>query len=312
MKLIKPAEISSKIMTLIEEADESLIIVSPYNDLENWDKIIKRFDSAIKRGIKISYYARKGANHKGLNNLRIKPVLIKDLHAKIYMNEKYAIVSSMNLVRYSDVQSLDIGYIVSEENELADLRDYINRYIAIQPIKSSNNSPTSNLVSKLPEYIKKEIILIEFYSRNFYGVNIFNKLMSFTKEYFDDSTFIKTCGFTQFKRKIGPWISFNEYGVTTRIDYFERGKLIVTEITKFNHRISLYDLVFSLVNIIGALYTKSITNLYFNEDIHIYIKEDKKKFYDYIEDYFQFKFDSHEHKNLGEIANELKTFIKAK
>lgn len=47
MKLIKPAEISSKIMTLIEEADESLIIVSPYNDLEKWDKINKRFESAI-------------------------------------------------------------------------------------------------------------------------------------------------------------------------------------------------------------------------------------------------------------------------
>lgn len=72
MKLIKPAEISSKIMTLIEEADESLIIVSPYNDLEKWDKINKRFESAIKRGIKISYYARMNAKHKGLSAFKDK------------------------------------------------------------------------------------------------------------------------------------------------------------------------------------------------------------------------------------------------
>ena len=37
MNYIEPLEISSKIMTLIDEAEEELIIVSPYVDIKDWE-----------------------------------------------------------------------------------------------------------------------------------------------------------------------------------------------------------------------------------------------------------------------------------
>ena len=309
MKLIKPAEISSKIMTLIDEADESLLIVSPYNDLEKWDKIIKHFERAMQRGITMSYYARKGVIHKGLNLLKIKPILIKDLHAKIYMNEKYAIVASMNLVRYSDVQSLDIGYMVTEDSELADLRDYVKRYIV-----STNSMPNTKEINSdsnvcIPDYIKCEVIFAEFYTR-FFNKNIFDKSMSFHKEYYPNSTFIQCCGFSKFRRNVGAWIWFNEQGFVSKIHYYEHGKINSTSFIKFDMKINLYDIVFSLINIIGALYRKSVAQLYFNEPIHHYIKEDKSKLYNYLENYFLYKFESYDHNNLSEIAKELKLFLK--
>ena len=39
MKLIKPSQISGEIMTLIEEADKKLIIVSPYCKFSDWKKL---------------------------------------------------------------------------------------------------------------------------------------------------------------------------------------------------------------------------------------------------------------------------------
>lgn len=46
MKLIKPAEISAKIMTLIDEADKQLIVVSPYNNISGWNKLLIRIKEA--------------------------------------------------------------------------------------------------------------------------------------------------------------------------------------------------------------------------------------------------------------------------
>src|SRR5688572_30118369 len=102
MEFIKPAEISAKIISLIAEADEELVIVSPYNNFSNWNKLLRYLNDAYERGVKIKYFVRKDERHKGFERTKIKPIEIENLHAKIYFNEKYAIVSSMNLVEFSD------------------------------------------------------------------------------------------------------------------------------------------------------------------------------------------------------------------
>lgn len=175
------------------------------------------------------------------------------------MNEKYAIVSSMNLVRYSDVQSLDIGYMVNEEEERADLREYVERYIVAQSTRTITKKHQPKVDNYLPEYIKKEIIFPEYYERCFQDINIFDRTMVFEKEYYEDSTYIKTCGFTRYNKKVGAWMHFNEYGFMTKFDFYQRGKLQDSTLTKYNYSVSLYDIVFSLVNIVGTIYKKSIT-----------------------------------------------------
>jgi hypothetical protein len=51
MKLIKPSEISAWILTLLDESDERVIIVSPFMKISKWYKIVKKINELKTRGI---------------------------------------------------------------------------------------------------------------------------------------------------------------------------------------------------------------------------------------------------------------------
>ena len=134
MKLIKPAEISAKIMTLIDEAEKELFIISPYNNIVGWNKLINRIKKAQSKGVSISWYSRKknvtDNNDKQIKNiLGIDLILVDNLHAKIYMNEEYAIISSMNISKVSDENSIDIGYRTETETEYEEIHKVFTKYI---------------------------------------------------------------------------------------------------------------------------------------------------------------------------------------
>lgn len=131
MKLIKPSQISGEILTLFEEADEKVIIVSPYCKIGKWHKLLAKLNSLIERNIEIEFYVREGEHEtiKEIEQVGIKPICIKNLHCKIYMNEKEAIVSSMNLLLSSEMNSLDIAHKTTNSEEFNELLDYYNRYI---------------------------------------------------------------------------------------------------------------------------------------------------------------------------------------
>ena len=131
MKLIKPSQISGEILTLFEEADEKVIIVSPYCKIAKWYRLTAKLKSLIERNIEIEFYVREGEFEtiQEIEQVGIEPICIKNLHSKIYMNEKEAIVSSMNLLLSSEMNSLDIAYKTTNDEEYNELLDYYNRYI---------------------------------------------------------------------------------------------------------------------------------------------------------------------------------------
>jgi hypothetical protein len=131
MKLIKPSQISGEILTLFEEADEKVIIVSPYCKIGKWYKLLAKLKSLIERNVEIEFYVREGEFEtiQEIEQVGIEPICIKNLHSKIYMNEKEAIVSSMNLLLSSEMNSLDIAYKTTTLEEYNELLDYYNRYI---------------------------------------------------------------------------------------------------------------------------------------------------------------------------------------
>lgn len=153
MELIRPTEVSAKILSLIEDAKDFLVVVSPYNDLNNWQKMVTQFSTAKKRGVKIFYYARKKEIHKGLDLIEIDPLLIENLHAKLYINEKYAIFSSMNLVKYSDDHSIDFAFKTETPKEYEEALNFFNLHIKEKAvghtIKSEQNSK-SEFSQELP------------------------------------------------------------------------------------------------------------------------------------------------------------------
>lgn len=134
-------EISSQIMTLIDETKEELVVVSPYIKIKTWNKIKKCLQRAVDRGVNITVYARKNADQDltDLIHFKVKLILIQDLHAKIYLNENYAIVSSQNMIEYSDENSIDFAYSTETDLERLQLEKLINQYLKIHDLKNEMN-----------------------------------------------------------------------------------------------------------------------------------------------------------------------------
>jgi hypothetical protein len=89
VKLIRPSEISSRILSLLDESDERVIIVSPYMKISKWYKFVNK------------------------------------------VKERYGIVTSMNLLLSSEINSLEIGYATETWTEYNDLLRFYHRYIHI-------------------------------------------------------------------------------------------------------------------------------------------------------------------------------------
>lgn len=133
MKIIPPYQITSEILTLIHEAQQYLILVSPYVNFNNWEGIKQAIQSAQNRNVKIKFYVRlDNENFKSweqIESLGIQPKLVKNLHSKLYFNEKAGIVTSMNLLTSSNLSAIEFGSIYDTEEELGQLKSYVKKYL---------------------------------------------------------------------------------------------------------------------------------------------------------------------------------------
>jgi len=165
MKIIPPYQITSEILNLINESEKYLIIVSPYVNFKNWDRIKLDIKNALKRNVQINFYTRlDNENFKSweeIESLGIKPKLIKNLHAKLYFNEKSGIVTSMNLLTSSNLNAIEFGSIYNTENELIELRSFVKKYL--EPNLEKEKPKDEDL------YLAKEkfdVVLSNFLSNN--------------------------------------------------------------------------------------------------------------------------------------------------
>lgn len=271
MELIRPTEVSAKILSLIEDATKSLIIVSPYNAFINkdnieWKKLIKQFQKAQSKGVNISYYARRGEHHKGLESLNISPILIESLHAKLYINDTYAILSSMNLVYASDEQSIDFAVKTETIKEYNDVLDYFNNFIK------------PNYVKQIKKIDLSEIPVVEFFNSQ---VFFKNSQFDLVKTYYDNTSFIKELGFKKDNNKAGSWFYFSEQGLLIKSEsFFDEHKSYEID---YKGKIGKYDIIFTLANIIGGLFQCSLQQLYFKSKISFFTSNNNEVLYSHIE-----------------------------
>ena len=97
MKFIEIKENLKSIISLAENAEKFLIIVSPFNDFEGWDKLKNAINDATKRGVDVKYYVREGEGYNGMKGLKVNLFEVPGLHAKLYQSEKETFISSGNL-----------------------------------------------------------------------------------------------------------------------------------------------------------------------------------------------------------------------
>ncbi len=135
MKLIRPSEISAGILTLLDESVEWVILVSPYMKISKWYKFLNKVNDLKTRRIHTEIYVRDSpdntATYCDLDQLALQYKKIPNLHCKLYLNERYGIVTSMNLLLSSEINSLEIGYATETWTEYNDLLGFYQRYIHI-------------------------------------------------------------------------------------------------------------------------------------------------------------------------------------
>ena len=110
--------IVSHLYKVVKEATEQLVLISAYINLDDETKTLLE---NTRRGTPVHVIHGKtelNPDEKAFfNKLGIKVSFREGLHAKCYLNQKEALVTSMNLYRYSQENNDEMGILVSKQND---------------------------------------------------------------------------------------------------------------------------------------------------------------------------------------------------
>ncbi len=118
-------EMRVRIQRIIREAKECLYIISPYVKIDNEMKMLlesKRSSNVID--IRLVYGKKKSLEPETKAFLdamsHISKHFLNDLHAKCYLNEEMALVTSMNLYDYSMIDNVEMGVFLHNKKGFFD------------------------------------------------------------------------------------------------------------------------------------------------------------------------------------------------
>jgi phosphatidylserine/phosphatidylglycerophosphate/cardiolipin synthase-like enzyme len=131
--------ISSEISKMISASKEKLYLVSPYLQMSDKVKVLiqQAENDSPNIDIKVLYRSNKDSekNDKDIEFL-LKKVenanvySLDNLHAKCYLNENTAIITSMNLYRHSQENNWEMGIKIEKSNEPVIYED-IERHVSL-------------------------------------------------------------------------------------------------------------------------------------------------------------------------------------
>ena len=119
-KFLDTTGISYHLEQIIKNANERLVLISPFLKINDRIKELLEDKDRLKIDIRVIY----GKNElqpeennwlKSMNSIRTS--FCKNLHAKCYMNEKDALITSMNLYEFSQANNNEMGIHVTKEND---------------------------------------------------------------------------------------------------------------------------------------------------------------------------------------------------
>lgn len=136
-KFLDTTGVSYHLQQLINNAKERLILVSPYLKLN--DRIKQSLEDRDRMRIDIRLvYGKSELQPSEIEWLRgltsIRTSFCKNLHAKCYMSESEAILTSMNLYEFSEVNNNEMGVHIVREHDsdlYQPLYDEVSRILRI-------------------------------------------------------------------------------------------------------------------------------------------------------------------------------------
>lgn len=136
-KFLTTSGISYRLEEIIKNANERLVIISPYLRVNQRIKDLLEDKNRMKLDIRVIY---------GKNELRpeesnwlesltsIRTSFCQNLHAKCYLNENEALLTSMNLYAFSQANNDEMGIIVHREDDpqlYGDIKEEAQRLVRI-------------------------------------------------------------------------------------------------------------------------------------------------------------------------------------
>ncbi|NOQ35046.1 MAG: DNA repair protein [Methylococcaceae bacterium] len=105
---------------LIKNTQDKLILISPFLKLNDRLKELLADKNRLKIDIRI-VYGKNELQHEEINWLNelsfIRTSFCKNLHAKCYINENEAIITSLNLYEFSQVNNNEMGILISRSDD---------------------------------------------------------------------------------------------------------------------------------------------------------------------------------------------------
>ena len=112
--------ISHRLEEIIKNADQRLFLISPFFKMNDRLKEFLAEKDRLKTDVRVVYGKTElQPQERGwLDSLSsVRTSFCKDLHAKCYMNEDEALLTSMNLYEYSQVNNHEMGMLISRTKE---------------------------------------------------------------------------------------------------------------------------------------------------------------------------------------------------
>ena len=160
-KFLDTTGVSHHLQQLINKANEKVVLISPYLKFNQRIKDSLEDKNRMKIDIRVVYGKndlQPDENNWLKSMTSIRSSFCKDLHAKCYLNENEAIITSMNLYEFSQVNNEEMGiyFEKSADPELyKDIYDAAQRLIRISDeiIVSVEKAPTKD--KHLEHVVKK-------------------------------------------------------------------------------------------------------------------------------------------------------------
>ncbi len=125
------SETKAAINKIIKNAEKRLILISPYLQIPEQLKATLKdtIENGGEKGVEvILIYGKKDLNHKESEWLYSIPGLeirwIENLHAKCYLNENEALITSMNLYQFSMENNYEMGILLNRQSSEEEAKEY--------------------------------------------------------------------------------------------------------------------------------------------------------------------------------------------
>lgn len=120
VKFLDTTGVSYHLQKLIVQAEDALILISPFLKINERLRQALEDKDRMKLDIRI-IYGKNELQPEQINWLRelnfVRTSFCENLHAKCYLNENEAIVTSMNLYEFSQINNHEMGIYVTKDGD---------------------------------------------------------------------------------------------------------------------------------------------------------------------------------------------------